>query len=145
MPFQEPGRDGREAGRPLTRDDGVPSERQRRGWHRDLTEEGIEPQPGPSRRASWRQRILVEAILDLGIIILSGFAWVGDYLAGLAVQLLPAPPRALDSEAEEEVERQAAQLEDFEPGPGGWRRNLTQEGSNLIQVLHMADGPRDPA
>ena len=39
---------------------------------------------------------------------------VGDYLAGLAVQLLPAPPRAVDSEAEEEVEQQAAQLEDFE-------------------------------
>ena len=114
VPFQEPGRDGREAGRPLTRDDGVPSERQRRGWHRDLTEEGIEPQPGPSRRAGWRQRILGEAMLDLCIIILSGFAWVGDYLAGLAVQLLPAPPRAVDSEAEEEAERQAAQLEDFE-------------------------------
>ena len=49
----------------------------------------------------WCQRILIEAIQDLCLITLSGFVFVGNYMAGLAVQLLPAPPT--DSEAEEEV------------------------------------------
>ena len=102
MPLQEPGRDD------------VPLGRRRREWLRDLTEEGIEPQPGPSRRAGWRQKVLTKAVLDLGIIFLLAFAWVGDYLAGLAVQLLPSPPRAVDSEAEEEAELLAAQRDDFE-------------------------------
>ena len=94
VPLQEPCRDGQ-------------------GWHRNLTEEGIEPQPGPPRRPGWRQKILVQATLDLSIMVLTIFAWVGDYLAGLAAQLLPSPPRAVDSEAEEEDDLQAAQLEDF--------------------------------
>ena len=65
-------------------------------------------------------------IRDLCLTTLPGLALVGNYMAGRAVQLLPASPT--DSEAKEEVERQATQLYDFEPGPGGWRRCLTEEG-----------------
>ena len=63
---------------------------------------------------------------DLGLVTLSRLAFVGNYVADLAVQLLSAPPRI--SEAEGEFERQAAQLFDFELGPGGWLRSLAEEG-----------------
>ena len=81
----------------------------------------------PQRRpAGERQGILIEMTRDLCLVTLPGLALVGNYLAGLTVQLLPAPPMV--PEAEEEVERQAAQLCDLEPGPGDWSRSLTEEG-----------------
>ena len=60
-----------------------------------MTEEGTKPRLGA---AGWRQVNLIEMTRDLCLVTLPGLALVGNYLAGLAVQLLPAPPMVSEAE-----------------------------------------------
>ena len=53
----------------------------------------------PQRRpAGGRQGILIEMTRDLCLVTLPGRAPVGNYMASLAVQLLPAPPMVSEAE-----------------------------------------------